>query len=209
MDKIKHIWFDLDGTLSVKTPAFREDHDKLLYKSYAEAVCKPVSEEVINDFKKSYKELGGITNVFIDLGFPKDYWQKKFDTLDPAKYFIPRKDVYETLLKIREKLPISLFTNSSESNTYRTLAANGIDLNWFTYIITSQNIPNRKPHLSGFEEIITLSQLDPKFILYVGDRVTVDILPAKKLSMQTCLVWGESKEATYSIRQFQDLKTLL
>ena len=40
MTDIKHIWFDLDGTLTIHTPEFHKAHNELRYKTYAEAVKK-------------------------------------------------------------------------------------------------------------------------------------------------------------------------
>ena len=60
----------------------------------------------------------------------------------------------------------------------------------------------------ALEEEIKKSHLPPEEILYVGDRVKVDVLPAKELGIKTCLVWDKSDEADYSFEKFEDILSL-
>ena len=83
-----------------------------------------------------------------------------------------------------------------------------IDYNWFTHVISGDDMKAQKPALDGFYRVIEKSGIPPKSILYVGDRVDVDILPANQLGLQTCLVYGQSSEANYSFVKFDELLSL-
>ena len=99
---IKHIWFDLDGTLTIHTPEFHKAHNELRYKTYAEVVKKPITKELELEYENLYKNFGSNSAVFRSLGLPSDYWQKYFNTLDEVKFYKPEPQVYETLQKLKE-----------------------------------------------------------------------------------------------------------
>jgi len=202
---IKHIWFDLDGTLTIHTPEFHKAHNELRYKTYAEVVKKPITKELELEYENLYKKFGSNSAVFRSLGLPSDYWQKYFNTLDEVKFYKPEPQVYETLQKLKEIIPISIFTNVKPEKNLRTLTAIGVKLEWFTYILTGDDIKERKPALDGFHAMIEKSKLLPEQILYVGDRIDVDIKPAKLAGMKTCLLWKKSDEADYSFDNFEDI----
>lgn len=206
---IKHIWFDQDGTLTVHTPDFHRDHNLLRYQTYADLVKKPVSPEIEAEYEELYKRYGSNSAVFRSLGMPSDYWQIRFNTLDPTKYYKPIPAIYETLNIIKDIVPISIFTNVKSSNISRTLTSVRIDRAWFTYIITGDDITERKPALEGFHLMIKKSALPPAEMLYVGDRVDVDIKPAKELGIKTGLVYGNSELADYSFENFEDILAIV
>lgn len=205
---IKHIWFDQDGTLTVHTSEFHRDHNLLRYQTYADLVKKPLTLEIEAEYEELYKRYGSNSAVFRSLGMPSDYWQIRFNTLDPTKYYKPIPAIYETLKKLKDTVPISIFTNVKSDNISRTLASVSIDPAWFTYIITGDDITERKPALEGFRLMIKKSALSSAEILYVGDRVDVDIKPAKELGIKTGLVYGKSKLADYSFKNFDDILTI-
>lgn len=61
-----------------------------------------------------------------------------------------------------------------------------------------------KPDLAGFRKMVELSGADAGDVLYVGDKVNKDVLPAKQVGMQTCLLWAESPEADFCARTFPE-----
>jgi len=131
-----------------------------------------------------------------------------FDQIDQGRYYEPVPEIYNTLDILRDSVKISLFTNAKLENTLRTLEVINIDSNWFTHVISGDDIKARKPALDGFHRVIEKSGIPAKNILYVGDRVDVDILPANQLDLQTCLVYGRSSEANYSFFKFDELLSL-
>ncbi|HUD11391.1 MAG TPA: HAD family hydrolase [Candidatus Saccharimonadia bacterium] len=209
MKDIKHIWFDLDGTLSVHTPEFHQAHDKLRYETYAQAIGQPMSPQIAEEYEKQYKQHGTNSAVFRSIGLPSDYWMTRFNTLDKNDYYKPIHEVYGTLEKLRDIVPISLFTNDSAVGTARTLKVINVNEKWFTHILSGDDVPERKPNLAGFRLMVEKSQIPAGEMLYVGDRVDADVKPARDVGMQTCLVYSESEEADYSLHNFEDLLKLV
>ena len=205
---IKHIWFDIEGTLTIRSDEFNKAHNQLRYKTFAEIVGKPLTEELKQKFEKLYAKCGSNSAVFRSLGCTSDFWQIRFNTLDKTKFYKPIKTVYTTLEKLKEKISISIFTNLKPDEIENILKIIQIDKGWFTFIISGDDIKERKPELDGFYEIIKRTGLPPAEILYVGDRVSVDIIPAKKVGMKTCLVWDKSNEADYSFEKFEDILSI-
>lgn len=205
---IKHVWFDLEETLTIRSDEFNDAHNQLRYETFAEAVGKPLTEELKQEFENLYAKHGSNSAVFRSLGRSSDFWQKRLSSLDKTKYYKPVKTVYTTLKRLKKKVPISIFTNLKPDDVESTLKIIKVDKAWFKFIITGDDIKERKPALDGFYKMIKRSGVPPEQILYVGDREKVDILPAKKVGMKTCLVWGKSKEADYSFEKFEDILSI-
>jgi HAD superfamily hydrolase (TIGR01549 family) len=206
---IQHIWFDMDGTLTIHTDKFNKVHDELRYKTYAEVVGREVSYSLICEYEDLYKQYGSNSAVFTSLGKSSNYWMQYFDQIDQDLYYQPVPEIFKTLENLQKRISISLFTNARLENTQKTLAVVNISFKWFKHILTGDDVMNRKPALDGFYEIIRLSSIDPSGILYVGDRVSVDVKPAKAVGMQTCLLYDSSKEADYSFESMRELLTIV
>ena len=81
--------------------------------------------------------------------------------------------------------------NGVRKNLQNTVDALGLT-HCFEEIVTSEISGENKPDPAGFLYIMKKTGLKPKEHLMVGDREVVDLAPAKKVGMQTCLVtWGE------------------
>ena len=205
---IKHVWFDMDGTLTVHTEEFNKIHNDLRYQTYASVVGREVDDALINEYEELYKKSGSNSTVFTSLGKPSDFRMQYFDQIDQTLYYEPIPDIYETLDKLRQIIPISLFTNARLANVQKTLSVVNVDAEWFTHILSGDDIQNRKPALDGFHVMIEKSGIPASQILYVGDRVDVDIKPAHAVGMQTCLVYAKDDGADYSFDSLGELLTL-
>ncbi|MEK7582898.1 MAG: HAD family hydrolase [Patescibacteria group bacterium] len=202
---IQHLWFDFDGTITFQTPEFHAAHDELRHRTYANATGKPLTEKLKEEFHGLYKKYGSNSAVFRSLGLPTNYWQEHFNTLDVSKLYKPNPSINMTLDYLRTKLPISLFTNLTGDKIPKMLSLIAIEQSWFTHVLSGDDIKERKPALDGFYKMIELSQLPAKDLMYVGDRVDVDLKPAKAVGIQTCLMWGKSEETDFSCEKFEDL----
>ncbi len=205
---IEHIWFDMEGTLTVHTPEWEAAHNELLLETYAVVAGKQPSDALWQEYVDIYQRHGTHSTAFRSLGLPSDYWQQHFAQLDETKYYKPDERVFGTLDKLKELIPISVFTNAKAQRLLKTFEVINVRPEWFTHILTGDDVAERKPELDGFHKIIELSGLQSDQILYVGDRVQADIIPAKTVGMQTALVWSNDKEADYSFKDFRDLLSL-
>jgi HAD superfamily hydrolase (TIGR01549 family) len=208
-DDIKHVWFDFAGTLFIETPEFHHTHRMLLYRTYAKLKGIDDLEDAESEFIELQKKYGSNSAVFRALGQPSDYWMKAVDSLDFAALLKPNAEIPQTLAVIKDVAPISLFTNYARHRADMLLSHLQIPSEYFTHILTGDDIAERKPSLEGFYAMVERSGLPASQLLYVGDRVAVDSKPAKQVGMKTCLVYAESDEADYCFKAFKDLKVLV
>lgn len=202
---IKHIWFDFSDTIGrINT----KEHSKLKYSAYAAVVGRPLDEELKQEFDNQYElHSHSISDIFHSLGKPPGWWSSQVATVEPTKlYVLAEDDIPEILQAIKRHVPISMFSNI---NLDKVLPALDIDVGWFDHIISSAMFSRPKPALDGFYKIIELSQLEPDQILYIGDHVTKDVLPAKKVGLKAGIIWGKADEADYSFGSFRDILELV
>lgn len=206
---ISHVWFDLDGTLTVASPRYKKAHKKLLLTTYAKARNRPLTDALKDEFENAYKKHGSNSLVFSSLGFPSNYWINHLDVLDPQMIYKKDQRVITTLLKLKKSIPISLFTNNSLKRVHHTFKAIGLKHEWFRHIVSGDDVPFRKPKPDGFYHIAKVSQAPIHTLLYIGDRVETDIIPSKSVGFQTGLVYSSSHIADFSFNKFEDILSLL
>lgn len=200
---IQHIWFDFSDTLAMPN----ERHRALQLKTYAQAVGKEESPEVLAEFDELRKKTNSKSAVFTSLGFPSGYWSKVVNENDPASlYSLADESIPLVLKQLRESVPLSIFSNMRMDVL---LPGVGIDPGLFTHFLSSEDIPKPKPALDGFRKLVELSDLPPGDILFVGDGVEKEMLPAREVGLKTCLMWDQSEHADYSFDSFESLLTVL
>jgi HAD superfamily hydrolase (TIGR01549 family) len=205
MSNVKHIWFDLAGTLYKETAKFNEVHDHFRYTTYAKVAGVKDPVKAKEEFLEMYKKQGSNSAVFTALGKPSGFWMKSLESMDFTAVLDPDPEVTETLKKLKEVVPLSLFTNFHKDRIVELLEYLNIPAEWFVNILTGDDIAARKPALDGFHEMVKRSEAPAESLLYVGDRVDVDIKPAKLVGMKTCLVYGNSEEADYCVGTFPEI----
>jgi len=208
MSTIKHIWFDFGGTLYRETPKFHAVHDQHRYKTYAELTGKTDHEVAKQEFHELYNKHGSNSAVFRSLGQSSDYWMKSMDELDFTAILHPDPEVTETLKNLQPLVGISLFTNFPHKRIVDLLDHLEIQASMFTHILSGDDVAERKPALDGFHLMVEKSGIPANQILYVGDRVDVDVKPAKAVGMKTCLLYTQSDEADFCFNRFEDLLTI-
>ncbi|MFC1711308.1 HAD family hydrolase [Patescibacteria group bacterium] len=65
-----------------------------------------------------------------------------------------------------------------------------------------------KPDPYAFKLILNYTKLKPENHLFIGDSDKKEMIPAKKLGMKTCLVWGKSKVADISLKTVYEVESL-
>lgn len=189
---IKVLIWDFDGTLYQPIPA--------LWKYVREAEYKTIMnhtgwthDKTIDEFLKIYKVtiesatetsavLSGITIAEAAVEM-----EAYFDRRDFVKRDQKLIDLFGSLNGYRH----FILANGVIARHKETLAVLGLSPDIFEEYVTSQTVGFTKPHEAGFRYILDRTQLPPETHLMIGDRETVDLAPAKKLGMKTCLVWSE------------------
>jgi len=201
---IKHIWFDFSETIATIN---RERHNKLRYDSYGKVTDKPVNPELIQEFQElSAKYPNNNSAFFRSLGMLASFWSDQVNSVNPTElYRLKDQDIPEVFNKLSKIVPISIFSNI---NLEKILPVFQIDLKLITHILSGKMVKEPKPALDGFYKIVELSQLLPEEILYIGDDVRKDILPAKKVGLKTGLIWSSSDQADYNFKNFREILNL-
>jgi HAD superfamily hydrolase (TIGR01549 family) len=202
---IEHVWFDTSGTLYRETPEFEKAHNEYLYKIMASVTGESNLQKLQTRYSDLIERHGSNSAVFQALGMPADYWQKKFEEFDANSLLKPNAEIIYTLSQLKERMPISVFTNLRVSKLQDMLNHLDIPIDYFTHVLSAVDVCKPKPDPEGFHKMVELSGISPDSILYVGDKVNKDIKPAKRVGMMTCLVWSQSPEADFSISSFPEL----
>lgn len=198
---IKHIWFDFSDTLASVN---KDAHDKLRYETYAKVVGRSVTPQLISEYEKLYEERKHSNSaVFKSLGNVAGFWSGLVNAVNPKTFYsLTDPNIPEVLEQLSRIIPISIFSNINLGNI---LPALGIDLKWFTNILSSSAVGYPKPALNGYYKVIELSAILPHEILYIGDDVGKDVIPAKTVGIKTGVVFEELKEADYFFKDFKDI----
>lgn len=200
MESIKHLWFDFSDTIG---RIDREVYNKILYAAYGEAVGKPVTEELIAEFAEVFKREKSNSAVFSSLNKPAGYLADQIATVDPKTlYTLTDENIPAVLQELRTLLPISILSNNKMD---KILPALGIDTKWFTHILGPDDVAKPKPHLDGFLKMVEVSQAKAAELLYIGDSIDKDLLPAKQVGIMTGLLWNNSEQADYCFKDFRDI----
>jgi len=206
---IRHIWFDVAGTLYRETPDFNVAHDQHRYKTFAE--LKGISDiaQAKAEFEILYKIHGSNSAVFTSLGQPSDFWMRAFEELDISNLLHPDPVVIETLTSLQPIVPISVFTNLRSDKIQSLFKQLEIPINLFSHVLSGDDVKERKPALEGFKLMVETSGLPANHNLYIGDRIDVDIKPAKTVGMQTGIIYNDSPEADYNFDSFDQIYSAL
>jgi FMN phosphatase YigB (HAD superfamily) len=197
---IRHIWFDFSDTIAAID---KEKHNALRYAEYARLKSRIVSEELIAEYNELFSRLGNSnSNVFVaEFGLPASFWPEFIDKhLDI--YSLKEDMIPQVLADLSTRVPVSVFSNIDTREVMTTL---GIDVSIFTHILSSSELTYPKPHTEGYEKIVEMSGVPASEVLYVGDDLKKDVLPAKSVGLHVGYMWGKCAEADYEFASFSDI----
>lgn len=209
--KVKVLIWDFDGTL------YRPNLE--LWKEVREAEYRVIiahlkinREKAVELFNRDYKivtpsatqtvaKLSNITTAEAAVEMEEYYDRRKFLKRDPqlVKLF--------TQLKYYQHF---ILANGTKKRLTETLVHLGLDPKIFQEIVTAELVGENKPSDVGFRYILKQTGLPPKRHLMIGDREQVDLVPAKKLGIKTCLVWSTEKShlADITLKQVHELASI-
>lgn len=209
IEKIKVIVWDVDGTwYRFSNGLIGEEIDKrcaviseVLNIPFDKA--KELEEETVKKVKSHTKAVSIITGLSINKVL--DMVQSK---IDRAKFLGKDEKLSEMFEKL-SWLKHGIVSNMRMQSLLKTMDILGVDRRIFDFIILPEETGVTKPDLKPFMLALQKTGLEPSEHLFVGDREEVDIVPAKKVGMQTCYVWGESEIADTSISNLYEIVELL
>ncbi len=222
MRKIRAIFFDLDNTLSdfmrMKEEACRaavramidagldmtqEEAYVILMKTYSAVGWE--SDEAFSEFLKS---VGQFDHKILAAAI-NDYLKTKNDFLKPYP------NVESVLQKLRkEGVILSIVTDAPKTKAFQRLLTMGIE-RYFRSVVGYEDTGREKQ--TGLPLMLALNRLKREVpgianseILMVGDSIERDLVPAKKLGLQTALskygqITEETGTADYELTDIKDL----
>ncbi|WP_312170844.1 HAD family hydrolase [Chryseobacterium sp.] len=91
-------------------------------------------------------------------------------------------------LSILHELPVKKAVLSNFNSNLGNILERLVGKNIFSEIIISENEKLRKPSLEFYELALKKLNVNPEEVLYIGDSLKLDIIPAKKLGFKTLLI---------------------
>ncbi|WP_029297945.1 HAD family hydrolase [Chryseobacterium hispalense] len=91
-------------------------------------------------------------------------------------------------LSILNELPTEKAVLSNFNSNLGSILDQLIGKNIFSEIIISENENYRKPSLEFYELALKKLNVNPEEVLYIGDSLKLDVIPAKKLGIKTLLI---------------------
>ncbi len=119
-------------------------------------------------------------------------------------------EVFEDVKELN-KLDIPKVVLSNFNNTLENLLTKLIGDNIFTDIIVSEKESIRKPSIDFYKMVLKRHCVQPSEILYIGDSIKLDIIPATKIGFNSLLIDRDDfyPNVKNKIRNFGDVKTHL
>jgi FMN phosphatase YigB (HAD superfamily) len=191
---IKVLIWDFDGTFYPLTPAITHAMEE---EQYATIMRHKGWDRVKakEEFWKIYPvtTTSGNAAVGIVCGIPTAAAARESETnYDRLKFVRHDPKLIEMFGKLKE---FRHFVLGNGVRAKLEIAARGLGIpdGTFEEIVTSENTGVNKPETDGYTYILGKTGLVPEKHLMIGDREVVDLAPAKKVGMNTCLVtWGNS-----------------
>ncbi|MEM3586257.1 MAG: HAD family hydrolase [Candidatus Jordarchaeaceae archaeon] len=199
--EIKALIFDLEGTL-YNSKELTNEWRSQVFKLIKEKTGKS-DEEIQKEFLKIVEELRGkgfrrppVSDIVDRMGISREDFYKAVDSVDASKFLKPDPELKKTLDYMKGKWKLAMLTNLSRKTTLSILKALGLEPNLFDPLITASEMEKGKPDPEPFKRISQILGIDPSYIMMVGDSVSSDLAPAKKLGMKTALI-SEKKISTH------------
>ncbi|ENN96069.1 L-2-haloalkanoic acid dehalogenase [Methanocaldococcus villosus KIN24-T80] len=209
---IKGILFDLDDTLYnssefvniARREAVKSMIDAGLDIEFEEAM--KILDKIIKDKGSNYgKHFDDLVKAVLGKYDPKiiatgiiTYHNVKVALLRPYPHTI------KTLMELKAMgLKLGVLTDGLTIKQWEKLIRLGIHP-FFDEVITSEEFGLGKPHLEFFKYGLKRMNLKPEEVIYVGDRVDKDIIPAKKLGIISVrIIQGKYKDMEDNISDYK------
>ena len=192
---IKVILFDLDGTL-YKSKEVRTNFAEAAYHALAKLKKIPVGEakKLIEDMREKLKEKHGFpvpyTLTLIRFGMTVENWHKEnIAYFDPREFLSADGNLRKMLQGMKKRFKLAILTNNNEVQANRILQALDVQ-DLFDRVFTYNSFRTMKPNPKTFREAAKAMDVLPEECLVVGDRYSVDLIPAQDLGMQIYEVKG-------------------
>lgn len=207
--QIKAVGFDVDGTLYHTPEAMSTEVGKILIKKAAEALSQD-PDDLAEEYLKRRDEYRSNTQTLNSFGLDGErIFQDVWDTIAIEDYVAKDYKLVKMIAQLKKKYRLLIITNGSGKQVERKMTYLGLDYHDFDPRIYCYDQGWVKPEPAPFLAAIESLQLKLEEIVYVGDRVDIDIEGAKAVGMKTIFIGGKSDAADASCETVYDIGLLL
>jgi FMN phosphatase YigB (HAD superfamily) len=193
MKSAEAVVFDLEGTL-FNSPQLSKKHFEAIMHliaakrsvSYSEAKKLFSSVRCDLSIRLGYKPPMVATAEALEINRTEFF--RCIESIDPSRFIHPDLGLKGTLLQLGQLYKVGLLTNVSRKTVVAILHALGLGLSEFDAIVSGDEVLENKPALSPFLKLVAILHVRPNRVVMVGDRIAIDLIPAKRLGMITILV---------------------
>lgn len=207
--QVKILIWDFDGTLYKAIPELWKDIREAEYKvimhhtgwdhDQAENEFRALYKVTISSATETVARLAKIPTSSAAIEMEDYYDRGKFLSRDERLI-----DLFAHLIKFKHYI----LGNGAKVGIVKTLHVLGISPDIFEEIVTSEITKINKPDPAGYRYIMQKTGLSASAHMMIGDRVDVDLVPAKALGMKTCLVFGQSIIPDISLDSVYEVSSL-
>lgn len=206
--KIKAIGFDVDGTLYSAPDAMSVEVAKILIEKAASALSRD-PDELAEEYIKRRDEFRSNTKTLNSFGLDGEkIFQDVWDGIAIEKYVAKDDRLVKMIEKLKLKYQVFLISNGTGKQVERKLKYLGLNYTDFDPRIYCYDQGWMKPDPQPFLAAIESLNIAPEEIVYVGDRVDIDVEGAKAVGMKTIYVGGKCDLADVSCEKVYDIGLL-
>lgn len=189
---ISHVWFDCDDTLYIQPPELKAEIRRTICTEIALRTSRSL-EEITQEYPARLHEFRTNTLAMGSYGIPEDDAREIYNRPDIPSFVRSDPRLAHTVQQIKDMgILVSVFTNNRRSTLIGILRNLGLDIDAFRRLMTAEEV-EPKPSEEGYKEIVECSDVALNELMFVGDRMEADIIPARKHGMNTFLIKkGES-----------------
>lgn len=209
VQKIKAVGFDVDGTLY----RYTSEVSIALSREVARVAAELLGEN-IDEFAEKYLQVRdkyrSNTLALKSLGLDgEQIYQGVMDMFPLEEHAGKDIKLMKMVSTLKKKYRLFVITNGTGRQVERKISHLGIDYHDFDPRINCYDQGWVKPEPAPFLAAIESLNMKPEEIVYVGDRVDIDIEGAQAVGMKTIFVGGLSEKANASIESVYDIVSVL
>ena len=209
LEKIKAVGFDVDGTLYHAPMEMGIEVGKILVNKAAEALGRE-PDELVGEYLERREVYRSSTKTLNSFGLPgEEIFRAVWSQIPLEKYVKPDKKLARMMKELKRKYRLFIVSNNRKIEIERKLACLGVDQTLFDPIVSCYDQGWVKPEPAPFLASIESLNLKPEEIVYVGDRLDIDIEGARGVGMKTILVGSTSDLADACCETVYDVGLLL
>ncbi len=185
----KWIFFDVGSTLVDERETYRLFSKRCVetLSSAGRVVTLDEFEEKLVEYsRKNQDPIRETWSYFTIAGVERPQWNHSTDCLYP--------DTKAVLEQLQRDYRMGVIANQKE-NLAERLENWGI-ADYFQLVLSSSVVGYSKPDVRIFSSALELAGVLPQEVIYIGDRIDNDMIPAKKLGMTT--IWLQAGLGKYN-----------